>query len=311
MNESEVRITNITSLRFQRCISTFEKMSGLNVCILYENREEDLASIKNTFFLRKIGHRNNYCNLIKSSDIIRGCQGYDQTTRIGQVKDSNGPLIDECPCGVTEIIIPLRVNNHFLGALFCGPATTSKQPGETFDRVWKMVEPRKLDRDKLFQEFTKFKYYSTEELFDLGFLFYHAIANLSESIDANTTERLVEIEKTPIIKEAILLIQKDLGRIPNEYIIAEEMGVTKEYFSKLFKRVMKINFKDYVIDIRITRSQNLLEFTNLPITEIAFEVGYQSHSYFTKVFHERTKLSPREYRKSTNSRTEMDISLFV
>jgi len=60
---------------------------------------------------------------------------------------------------------------------------------------------------------------------------------------------------------------------------------------------MGISFSSYVNKARIEHAQRLLLDTSLPIIEIAALVGFEEQSYFSKVFKEKTNLSPGKYRK--------------
>jgi AraC-like DNA-binding protein len=60
--------------------------------------------------------------------------------------------------------------------------------------------------------------------------------------------------------------------------------------------VTGINFTDYVARLRIERARNLLLNPNLRISEIAFEVGFQSLTHFNRVFKRILGESPTEYR---------------
>jgi AraC family transcriptional regulator len=51
-----------------------------------------------------------------------------------------------------------------------------------------------------------------------------------------------------------------------------------------------------ILQCRIERAKQLLRTTQLPIMEIAFQVGCKNHSYFSKLFRKLTGMSPRTYR---------------
>jgi AraC-like DNA-binding protein len=78
--------------------------------------------------------------------------------------------------------------------------------------------------------------------------------------------------------------------------VAKAVNMSSFYFCKMFKRVAGINFTDYVARIRIEKSKNLLLNQNLRISEIAFEVGFQSLTHFNRVFKKILGQSPTEYR---------------
>jgi AraC-like DNA-binding protein len=64
----------------------------------------------------------------------------------------------------------------------------------------------------------------------------------------------------------------------------------------VFKKATGINFTDYVSRVRIEKAKNLALNPNLRISEIAFEVGFQSLTHFNRVFKRITGVSPTSYR---------------
>jgi AraC-like DNA-binding protein len=64
----------------------------------------------------------------------------------------------------------------------------------------------------------------------------------------------------------------------------------------MFKKVTGVNFTDYVSRARIEKSKNLLLNPNLRVSEIAFEVGFQSLTHFNRVFRRLLGQSPTDYR---------------
>ena len=78
--------------------------------------------------------------------------------------------------------------------------------------------------------------------------------------------------------------------------VAKACNTSTFYFCKMFKKVTGINFTDYLSRVRIEKSKNLLLNPNLRVSEIAFEVGFQSLTHFNRVFKKILGQSPSEYR---------------
>ena len=76
-----------------------------------------------------------------------------------------------------------------------------------------------------------------------------------------------------------------------------EAGFTPTYFSKKFKELAGISFKDYLTHLRLKESVRLLRSTRMSIQEIAEACGFSGSNYFGDVFHSVYGVSPREYRK--------------
>ena len=78
--------------------------------------------------------------------------------------------------------------------------------------------------------------------------------------------------------------------------VAKAVNTSTFYFCKMFKKITGINFTDYLSRVRIEKSKNLLLNPNLRVSEIAFEVGFQSLTHFNRVFKKILGQSPTEYR---------------
>lgn len=79
--------------------------------------------------------------------------------------------------------------------------------------------------------------------------------------------------------------------------VANYVGFSSFYLSKLIKETFNINYSAYLTQIRISKAKDLLEKGDLTISEIAYEVGYSEPKYFSNVFRKSEGMSPSEYRK--------------
>ena len=80
-----------------------------------------------------------------------------------------------------------------------------------------------------------------------------------------------------------------------ELAAASAMSVTR--LCRHFKKVTGQTITEYIKRYRIDRAKELLIEDEKSITWIAYEVGFESHSYFDRTFHEVTRLTPQEFRK--------------
>lgn len=102
------------------------------------------------------------------------------------------------------------------------------------------------------------------------------------------------------IKNALLFINinKDKSISLNE--VADFTSLNPEYLSRLFKKEVGMNFKDYLQDIKIKSAIDFLENTNLKISEIALKLDYCNVENFSKSFKKSTGVTPAKFRKSSN-----------
>ena len=78
--------------------------------------------------------------------------------------------------------------------------------------------------------------------------------------------------------------------------LAEAMNVALSTASKIVKKSTGMTFKELLMRQRLMQAANLLEHTNLSITEIIERVGYENTSHFHRIFKDTFQMSPKEYR---------------
>ncbi len=81
--------------------------------------------------------------------------------------------------------------------------------------------------------------------------------------------------------------------------LADMIGVSPDYFTKMFKDSIGKTPIEYINGMRINRAMNLLSSTELSMTEIADAIGFCNHNYFHKIFKQYMNTSPLVFRKST------------
>ena len=81
-----------------------------------------------------------------------------------------------------------------------------------------------------------------------------------------------------------------------DYALSQHMSMC--WFIRSFKQYMGVPPLKYLTSIRIARARELLEGTDIPVSEVGELVGYDNPLYFSKIFKKNTGLSPREYRRS-------------
>ena len=78
--------------------------------------------------------------------------------------------------------------------------------------------------------------------------------------------------------------------------VANYAHVSSFYLCKLFKKVLHLNFSDFLTRTRIETAKELLQNRNRRINEVALEAGFQSLTNFNRVFKQVLGRSPRQFR---------------
>ena len=80
--------------------------------------------------------------------------------------------------------------------------------------------------------------------------------------------------------------------------LAEVAGMNPKYFCRVFRSLTNHSPVDYLNFYRIEQAANLLDSTDLPVTEVGNQCGFWESSYFTKVFRKYKGVTPARYRQS-------------
>lgn len=157
--------------------------------------------------------------------------------------------------------------------------------------------------------FMDFMQFSEEEKDNYRYEFFKEITNVSYEAEYRECmdfifNRLLEMSN----QSAVLgddRIDKILQYISKNYQedlklenLAEEFNFNYHYLSAYFNQQMKEGFSDYLNRLRIEKACQLLEETNLSISQVSSEVGYSEHSYFCRVFKKVTGKTPSVWRRS-------------
>lgn len=78
--------------------------------------------------------------------------------------------------------------------------------------------------------------------------------------------------------------------------IADTFHMSYKYFSRYFKNTFHSTLSDYIMKLRMERAQLLLSTTELPVTEISLQTGFNNISFFIRSFKKAYGLSPLQYR---------------
>ena len=136
------------------------------------------------------------------------------------------------------------------------------------------------------------------ELLRLGTM-YHLLALITENASQDLPELPGENSDGQLyIKSAVNLLINSGKRNIRVEDVAHAIGISRSYFTSIFRREMKVSPQEFLMNFRMERARGLLRYTDRPVGEIAEEVGYADSMSFSKAFKKRFHLTPSEFRNS-------------
>lgn len=210
---------------------------------------------------------------------------------------TDGATTAVCPAGLSDTVVPVRLGERLIGFLQTGQVFRRPPTQAQFRRTARLLAKWGIRTD---HAALRHAYFSTrvvpgrqhEAVIKLLTIFAQHLSMLSNQI-------LVKQENAepPLITRAKAYIQEHHTESLRLGQIAKAVNSSPFYFCKMFKKSTGLNFTDYLSRIRIERAKNLLLNPNLRVSEIAFEVGFQSLTHFNRVFKHTVGQSPTRYRE--------------
>ena len=99
-----------------------------------------------------------------------------------------------------------------------------------------------------------------------------------------------------LVYKAVEYVAKNFREKISLEQMSYDLGVSKYVLSRLFSKTFHCNFTGYVNGVRLNYAVSMLDGTNKSITSICYDCGFESQRTFNRVFKERYRMTPREYR---------------
>lgn len=103
------------------------------------------------------------------------------------------------------------------------------------------------------------------------------------------------------IQDILSFISKNIQQKLSLNEIAEKFYMSTSHFSRFFQSHTKTTFSQYIIALRIEKACHMLLHSDLPITQISQEIGFDSISSFNRAFSKQTNQTPSKYRFENRS----------
>lgn len=217
------------------------------------------------------------------------------------------PYIYRCHSGLIDIVIPILVGGVLIGAFLIGQVILEKDESFNIQQILNDNLGKNIDGEKLKETYKLLPRMTKEQIVSLTNLISYISTYISDSIK-NKKWGIPEIEifglDTRIclndspIGPAIIYINKNLSSPISLNDAASKCNMSISQFTRTFKKETGKTFLDFVTRKRIKQAKYLLKSTNKTMNEIAFEVGMDNSSYFTKVFKKYTGLRPKDFRNT-------------
>jgi AraC-like DNA-binding protein/ligand-binding sensor protein len=246
--------------------------------------------------LRGAPNENPFCELMARSN--RVCAACLEVQHKLAQKISDRSRTVTCFAGLSDSAVPISVGDQLIGFLQTGQVLLKQPTKFRFDRTAKkLVEwGVHVDLGK-----TREAYFHTKVLTKRQ---YRAMLRLLEIFGRHLSilSNQIAVESSTAEPPAVTRAKQFIARNQDNAIclatVAKAVNTSTFYFCKLFKRTTGLTFTDYLARVRIEKAKTLLLDRSRRVSEIAYDVGFQSLTHFNRVFKKIVGRSPSSYRQS-------------
>ena len=234
-------------------------------------------------------HLPSICSYLKSSsDTFKMCVHNKSV-----LKDNPPEVIKYCSCyaGVEEYVVPIQYKSKCILCLnisgFRGVLEKSKESAkkiselcdDRFDNYYNSLStnPPKVD-----------------DIIALTSPLQYMFISLYDECQKNPN---IKTPAEVMYNTAIRFIYENYQQNITLKDIADFVNFSESHLRHTFLKMSGMTVNNYIKNVRLDKAVDLLKYTNLSITQIAYDCGFSDSNYFSTVFSKTYKLSPKDFRK--------------
>jgi AraC-like DNA-binding protein len=241
-------------------------------------------------------HENAFCALMAQwNRTCAACLNAQQKTLHPSTPKTKTVM---CFAGLCESAVPLRAGRDLVGFLQTGEVMLQKPRRTQFSKIaqlltdWGTKDELKQAEEAWFQTkvVSRKQYESVLRLLEIFAQHLGMVAN-------QLVIQRDHAEPPSITRARQFILEHRAGEL-SLATVAKAVNMSSYHFCKTFKKVTGLNFTDYLARVRIEKAKELLLNPNARVSEVVFEVGFQSITHFNRIFKRYVGKSPTEYRES-------------
>jgi AraC-like DNA-binding protein/ligand-binding sensor protein len=244
-------------------------------------------------------YQNPFCMLLAKTN--RTCAACLEVQGELSEKAQTTPASVTCFAGLCDTAVPIQSGDRTIGLLQTGQVSLRPPTKERFAKItqqileWGVsVDLRALEDAYFHSKVVSPRQY--ESFVQLLQIFSKHLALVANQIAIHNQN-----VESPLIRRAKAYIAGHHGDPLSLDQIAHALHVSTFYFCKLFKKATGMTFTDYLCRVRVEKAKNLLLNPHLRVSEIAYNVGFQSLTHFNRSFRKIAGVSPTQYRSEIPS----------
>lgn len=306
MNNSDLQLAQSNDRKLSR-----EIVKKLSATVIYKNYEEAFTTATGlplalqpieSFELALAGskHENRFCALMSQTNkSCAACLGLQ--AELEEKAELKAASL-HCFAGLCDTAVPIRVGERLIAFLKTGQVLLHKPNKEKFSKITRQLLAFGTEVDlKSVEE----AYFQTKVLDENQYrAFVSLLSTFADHLGAISNSISIEdsLAESQTIKRAKNYISEHYDEPLTLSEAAQVVNMSVRYFCKVFKHSSGMTFTEYLSRVRIEKAKHLLANPHKRISEIAFEIGFESLSQFNRSFKRITGDTPTVFRQRAKIR---------
>ncbi len=238
---------------------------------------------------------SQFCQELNAGSVCRDCQCMHNEI----MRDATDHAVTkQCPMGLTETAVPVRFGEETIAVLRTGQVRYQASDRGALKALSCHLHRAGLEEDQIehlaetYQKVAVMEESKYEQTVTMLAIFSLHVSTLINQLILAQGE-----SEQPVVAAAKRYIREHLDEKLTLEAVAGSIKVSPFYFCKVFKQDTGMTFTEYVNRKRVELAKKELLKPHVTVTEVAFEVGYQSLSQFNRSFLRYAGEAPTKYRK--------------
>lgn len=235
-----------------------------------------------------------FCRLVQENPKAKMQCVYTDADAFERARHSGKIYIYRCRFGLCEAACPLYKNGVLSGYLMMGQVKDGL-PG-TDAVVISEALPYVSDRPELEKTVSSLSSVPREKML--------ALADIISLCADRLTDGFAPQNARDLAASAVGYINRNIGKKLTVDIICSAFSCSRSTLMKCFRRDCGVTVNEYIVSRRIDIAKERLQYSELPVSEIASKCGFSDQLYFSRVFSSRVGVPPTVFRKDPFGRSE-------
>jgi len=264
----------------QNLIDSFAYCFNVKITIFSTDIEELVVGLHNP--------GSHFCQLIQNQlrSRYRCCR--QDKLMCERCKEKQDMLIYQCYAGLSEMVMPLKVDDTLIGYAMVGQFRRQESLPAEISSIWLKTGK---DIEELQTAFITQPFIDQLSMVNMLRLFSMLVAFI-------ITREYVKVRHPGLSEQVVHWVEKNITEPVSLDEIAAIMNSSRSSISHTLKRQLGLNFTQLCILKRIQRFESIIaDDPNMSIQEAAFRVGYKDSLYFSRIYKKFRMASPSSYVK--------------